>query len=52
MFRNAPVFTSEFERNYKKEKELGKGAFGKAVLAVRRQGESFLYVKLDQCLLR
>ena len=30
--------TSEFSKKYKKTKELGKGAFGKAVLAIRRDG--------------
>jgi len=38
MFRNTPAFTSDFEKKYKKDKELGKGAFGKAVLATRKQG--------------
>ncbi|CBY33669.1 unnamed protein product [Oikopleura dioica] len=46
MFRNTPAFTSDFEKKYKKDKELGKGAFGKAVLATRKQDNLQVVIKL------
>ncbi|CAG5108064.1 Oidioi.mRNA.OKI2018_I69.chr1.g3619.t1.cds [Oikopleura dioica] len=41
-----PVFTSEFSQKYKKIKELGKGAFGKAVLAQRKHDNLQCVIKL------